>query len=142
MAFNAGDAVITAGGAGIGLVGQPAFAAGGVPLVGTVESDAAGNCIVCWANGSRTTVTADGANSLLLLDVVSANALSYYHKRVRISPGTGLANPPADAKGQGASEGLVIGVLTLSSGPVDIAIVEFSGGDIWPIITTFLDILS
>jgi hypothetical protein len=138
MAFSVGDIVVT-----IPAVAQlqGAFAAGGLPLAGTVESDGGGNCVVCWANGTRTTVTADGANSLLKLRAVSAGALAFYHKRVKIDPATGIGSTPADAVGQESSEGLVIAVFTTDSGPTDFAVVEFTGGDIWVLQTNSLILL-
>jgi hypothetical protein len=129
MAFNAGDPVCNSDSVE---TFQGAFAANGLPLIGTVESDIAGTVIVCWANGTRTSIPNDGALTLLLLDSVSPAAAALYHKRVQIDPAIGFPNPPADANGQGASEGLVIGVFTLdANGGTDVAVVEFSGGDIW-----------
>jgi hypothetical protein len=129
MAFSQGNPVITYASLN---ASQEAFAANGIPLVGTVESDVAGNCIVCWANGTRTTVPNDGASSLTLLKSPSPTVAPFYHQRVQIIPALGISNLPANANGQGASQGLVIGVFTLGD-DTDMVVVEFTGGDIWTI---------
>jgi hypothetical protein len=129
MAFSPGDVVVMSD---VVETFQNAFAANGLPLFGSVESDGGGNVVVVWANGTRTTVPNDGALSLLLLRSVSTLVIALYHQRVMIDPILGIPNPPADEKGQGASEGLVTAVFTLdANGGTDVAVVEFSGGDVW-----------
>jgi hypothetical protein len=134
MAFNVGDIVVSIG---IAQIGQPAFAGTGLPLLGGIESDSLGNAVVCWSNGTRTTVTADAVNSLVSLKTTSPAAIAIYHKRVTIDPATLVENPPAAANGLGASEGIVIAVCTLFN-DIDVAFVEFTGGDIWPIAASLL----
>jgi hypothetical protein len=98
------------------------FGGGGIPIIGTVES--VGPAVVCWLNGTRVTYQTEA--ELEELDVASPAALALYHHRVRVAA---FADEPGDPAGQGASEGLVIGVFTTKSGQ-DICIVQFSANDI------------
>ncbi len=127
MAFVAGDIVVSKT---IAQVGQKSFVGSGLPLLGGVVSVGGGNVEIGWANGTESIAKADGLNSLVKVINTSAAALSLYHKRVAIDPAAGFPNEPAAANGLGSSEGIVIGVFTIT-GDVDFAVVEFTGGDVW-----------
>ena len=112
--------------AAIVAVGEAPFGYGGfgIPIVGSVES--VGPAVVCWENGTKVTYQTEA--QLSELAVVSLNVTALYHHRVKIIGGA--ADEPADPNGQGASEGLVIGVFTLKTGNVDFVVVQFSANDI------------
>jgi hypothetical protein len=130
MALVAGNHVITYSTIADQLGEQSLLSGGGAPMIGVVESNAGGNLIIDWANGTRSTLASvAGEAQLLQLAPVSASLQTdYYHRRVQVTFG---GTEPGDKQGQSVAEGLVIGGLTLAGTPnVDYVVVLFSGGDI------------
>ena len=100
---------------------------GGVPLLGKVDAVASPSVRVTWGNGITTQYLDDGAQ-LLAATIPAPNIVALLHTRVRIGAAIPFCNNPANAKGQGASEGLVIAVATI--GGNDFVVVKFSAGDV------------
>lgn len=128
MAIAAGDRVVLVPAIG-------ALLNNGVPMLGVAQS--IGPVVVAWPNGD--VVTYNDSSGLANLAATSANAFSFYHERVKLISST-YPNVPANAEGQGSSEGVVIGVFTLDPN-FDFAIVKFTSGDVGIYATTQLDVV-
>lgn len=128
MAFNPGDLVVLFPSPTVA-VGQcaPFLGGGGVPLVGRVEQVVGTVVSVTWGNGVSTDYDDNGDQ--LFLQGSGGTAILQLHTRVTV---VGAFNGPANPKGQGASEGLVIGSFAAVVNAVNrvFLVLKFSAGDV------------
>jgi hypothetical protein len=127
--FNPGDLVVLFPSPTV-VVGQcaPLLGGGGTPLVGRIEQVVGTVVTVVWGNG-LTTDYDDNGDQLFLQSGTQPSTIAALHTRKTVAA---AFNGPANPRGQGASEGLVIGIFAAVVGitTIDYMVLKFSAGDI------------